>query len=302
MSAAGKHTAADNSGADKPGANKSGANKPGANKPSADLEEGRMPFLSHLVELRDRVRNAAIAFVIGVVGAYFYSVEIYHWLRAPLFSAWRENPARGEPYMVFSSVTEPFWVYMSVSLWAGIFVASPFIFYQLWKFVAPALYKRERRLGVAFGVVSAVFFVGGAMFCYYFVLPALFRFMLGYIDSNQRANLVMTDYMDQTRNTMLAFGGVFELPLVIYVMALVGMVTHRSLWKFNRWFIVVAFIVGAILTPGPDVVSQLFMATPMIVLYNLSILAAWRVTLRREAKAAALEKDGPPEDTDDDDD
>ena len=261
-----------------------------------------MPFMSHLVELRDRVRNAAIAFVIGVVGAYFYSVEIYQWLRAPLFAAWRENPARGEPYMVFSSVTEPFWVYMSVSLWAGIFVASPFIFYQLWKFIAPALYKRERRLGVAFGVVSAVFFVGGAVFCYYFVLPSLFRFMLGYIDSNQRANLVMTEYMDQTRNTMLAFGGVFELPLVIYVMALVGMVTHRSLWKFNRWFIVVAFIIGAILTPGPDVVSQLFMAMPMIVLYNLSILAAWRVTLRREAKAAALAKDGVPEDTDVDDD
>jgi len=269
--------------------------------PEAELEEGRMPFMSHILELRDRVRNASIAFIIGVIGSYFYSKEIYEWLRAPLFTAWREDPARGEPYMVFNSVTEPFWVYMSVALWSGIFVASPFIFYQLWKFIAPALYKRERRMGVAFGVVSAVFFIGGAVFCYYFVLPALFRYMLGYIDSSQRANLQMTAYMDQTRDTMLAFGGIFELPLVIYVLALVGLVTHRSLWRFNRWFIVLAFIIGAILTPGPDVVSQLFMATPMILLYNISILAAWRVTLKREAKAAALAKDTPaPRDEDDD--
>lgn len=270
-------------------------------KPEADLEEGRMPFVSHLMELRDRVRNAAIAFMIGVVGSYFFSKQIYEWLRAPLFSAWREDPARGEPYMVFNSVTEPFWVYMSVSLWSGIFVASPFIFYQLWKFIAPALYKRERRMGIAFGVVSAVFFIGGAVFCYYFVLPALFRYMLGYIDSSQRANLQMTAYMDQTRDTMLAFGGIFELPIVIYVLALVGLVTHRSLWKFNRWFVVLAFIIGAILTPGPDVVSQLFMALPMVLLYNLSILAAWRVTLKREAKAAALAKDTPARRDEDDD-
>jgi len=260
-----------------------------------------MPFVSHLLELRDRVRNASIAFMIGVVGSYFFSKEIYEWLRAPLFSAWREDPARGEPYMVFNSVTEPFWVYMSVSLWSGIFVASPFIFYQLWKFIAPALYKRERRMGIAFGVVSAFFFIGGAVFCYYFVLPALFRYMLGYIDSSQRANLQMTAYMDQTRDTMLAFGGIFELPIVIYVLALIGLVTHRSLWRFNRWFVVLAFIVGAILTPGPDVVSQLFMALPMVLLYNLSILAAWRVTLKREAKAAALAKDTPARRDEDDD-
>jgi sec-independent protein translocase protein TatC len=256
-----------------------------------ELEKGRMPFMSHLIELRDRVRNSAIAFVVGVGISWWFSKQIYEWLRTPLFNVWHEDPARGEPYMVFSSVTEPFWVYMSVALWSGIFVASPFIFYQLWKFIAPGLYKSERRKGIAFATVSAVFFIGGAVFCYYFVLPALFRYMLGFIHIDQRAMLSMTEYMDQTRNTMLAFGGVFELPLVIYVLALVGLVTHRSLWRFNRWFVVVAFIIGAILTPGPDVVSQLFMALPMIVLYNVSILAAWRVTLKREAKAAALAKD-----------
>ena len=99
----------------------------------------------------------------------------------------------------------------------------------------------------------------------------------------------MDTYFDLTRDMMLAFGAIFELPLLIYFLAMVGLVTHRGLWKFSRWFIVLAFIIGAILTPGPDVVSQFMMALPMIVLYNVSILLAWRVTKRREAKAKALE-------------
>jgi sec-independent protein translocase protein TatC len=256
--------------------------------PDTDLESGRMPFMSHLYELRDRMRNSAIAFTIGVIVSWFFAKDIYAWLRQPLFESWRRYPQLGDPYLAAGSVTEPFWVYMSVALWSGIFVSSPFIFYQLWKFIAPGLYKNERRFGVSFALVAAIFFVGGAVFCYYFVLPSLFNFLMGYVDKNLKANFSMTEYMDQTRNTMMAFGAVFELPLFIYVLALLGMVTHRSLWKFNRWFIVIAFVVGAILTPSPDVVSQIFMAAPMIVLYNLSILAAYRVTKRREAAAAKL--------------
>lgn len=256
----------------------------------AEIEKSRMPFLAHLSELRDRVRNSAIAFIVGLIGAWFYAKEIYEWLRIPLFKAWAEDAKRGEPYMVFSSVTEPFWVYMSVAMWAGIFVASPVIFYQLWKFIAPGLLKRERRVGLSFAIVSAFFFIGGALFCYYFVLPSLFRFLLGYMESGTRPMLVMTEYMEQTRNTMLAFGAVFELPIVLFALALVGVVTHRGLLRFNRWFIVIAFVVGAILTPSPDVVSQIFMAAPMIVLYNLSILGAYIVTKRREAKAAAARR------------
>ena len=109
--------------------------------------------------------------------------------------------------------------------------------------------------------------------------------------------IMMQDYLDLTRDMMLAFGAVFELPLLIYFLAMIGLVTHRSLWKFNRWFIVIAFVVGAILTPSPDAVSQIMMATPMVVLYNLSILLAWRVTIKRErkqaAEQAAMEKDRP---------
>jgi sec-independent protein translocase protein TatC len=176
---------------------------------------------------------------------------------------------------------------MSVAMWAGVFVASPFIFHQIWRFIAPGLYKRERRVGVVFAVCSAVMFVGGALFCYYFVLGNLYTFLLGYAGENTQPALFMGEYLDLTRDMMLAFGAVFELPMLIFFLARVGLVTHRGLWKFNRWFIVVAFIVGAILTPSPDVVSQILMATPMIALYNFSIIVAYFVTRGREKRAAA---------------
>ncbi len=252
-----------------------------------DLESGRMPFFSHLRELRDRVRGAAVYFGIAFVGCFYFSKEIYRWLQQPLFIVWSKNLDKlGEPQMVFSSVTEPFWVYMSVSLWGGIFVASPFIFFQLWRFVAPGLYKRERRMGVVFAIFSAVFFISGALFCYEYVLQNLYSFLLGYATKELQPMLVMKDYLDLTRNMMLAFGAVFELPLLIYFLALAGLVTPRGLWKFNRWFVVIAFIIGAILTPSPDVVSQLMMAGPMILLYNASIITAYFVYRGKEKRLA----------------
>ena len=254
--------------------------------PDAELEGGRMPFLSHLGELRDRVRNAAIAFVIAVFVCFYFSDAIFEWLKAPLFEVWRAKGISKEPQLVFLSLTEPFWVNMSISLWAGIFAASPVIFYQLWKFVAPGLYKRERRMGVSFAVFSALFFIAGALFCRYVVIRTIANYMLGFSDATTAPMLAMGQYLDLIRDLMLAFGAVFELPLLIYFLALVGMVTHKSLWKFNRWFIVIAFVVGAILTPTPDVPTQLTMAIPMVLLYNLSIILAWTVS-RKRAKAAA---------------
>jgi sec-independent protein translocase protein TatC len=137
-------------------------------------------------------------------------------------------------------------------------------------------------------VFSAVMFTGGALFCFYLALPNVYDFLLGYADPENKPVLMMQLYLDLTRDMMLAFGAVFELPLLILFLSMVGMVTHRGLWKFNRWFVVIAFVVGAVLTPTPDVVSQVVMAGPMIVLYNLSILLAWAVTARREKADAAL--------------
>jgi sec-independent protein translocase protein TatC len=253
----------------------------------AELEQSRMPFLRHLAELRDRVRNAAISFMVAFVVCWYFASYIFEWLRAPMFDHW-DVKKLGNPTVVYTKLTEPFWVDMSIGMWAGIFVASPFIFYQLWRFIAPGLYKRERKYTVVFAIFSALFFCAGALFCYYFVLGNLYSFLLGYGGEELKPMIAQSDYLDLTRDMMLAFGAVFELPLVIYFLALIGLVTHRGLWKFNRWFIVLAFVIGAVLTPSPDAVSQCMMATPMIVLYNLSIILAWRVTKKREAKQAIL--------------
>ncbi|HEU4728767.1 MAG TPA: twin-arginine translocase subunit TatC [Kofleriaceae bacterium] len=269
----------------------------------AELEGGRMPFLSHLAELRDRVRNAALCFMAAFLICWGFADRIFAWLREPLFDIWAQHSGPGiemlvklhilppgedwgRPRLIYTGLTQPFWVNMSVALWAGIFVASPFIFYQLWRFIAPGLYKRERKITISFATLSAVFFVAGALFCFYFALPALFRYMLHYNSQDLESLPNIQDYLDLTRDSMLAFGAIFEMPLLIYFLAMVGLVTHRGLWKFSRWFVVLAFVIGAVLTPGPDVVSQFLMAMPMIVLYNISILFAWRVTVRRERAEA----------------
>jgi len=272
--------------------------EPAEDTKDAELEGSRMPFLSHLRELRDRVRNAAIFFMLAFGVCFYFAQEIYDWLQVPIERAWATHPGLPPFKMNFATLTEPFWVNMSVALWAGIFVASPAIFHQIWKFIAPGLYKRERRIGISFAIFSALFFVGGALFCYHFVLGNLYDFLLDYASKDTAPTLMLQGYLDLTRDMMLAFGAVFELPLFIYFLSMIGVVTHRGLWKFNRWFVVIAFIVGAILTPSPDVVSQLMMAAPMIVLYNLSILVSWYVTVKREKREAAQREDESKPDDD----
>jgi sec-independent protein translocase protein TatC len=276
----------------------------------ADLDKSRMSFMEHLRELRTRVRNSAIALILGFFVAYTFKGEILYFLVKPLMDA---MVARGaDPELVAQSLyyrdlLEPFWAFISLSLWGGLFIASPLIFYQLWKFISPGLYKRERLLGLAFAVSSAICFIGGALFCYYLVLPSAYEFLLGYATDNigeidhafgldytfdydiaLKYEQSLRTYIDLTRNMMIAFGLIFELPVFIGVLAALGMVTHRSLWKFNRWWVLISFIIGAILTPTPDPLTQTLMAGPMIVLYNLSILIAWVITRRREKKQAAL--------------
>ena len=281
----------------------------------AELEEGRMPFLQHIGELRDRLVKAVLWFAAAFLGCWYFADDLFAWLREPLFDIWMKHTGPnipkdldwGPPRLIYTGLTQPFWVNMSVGLWAGLFVASPFIFYQLWRFIAPGLYKRERRIGVAFAMTSAILFVSGALFCFYLALPRLYNFLLSYNTRDLQSLPNIQEYLDLTRDSMLAFGLVFEMPLLIYFLALVGMVTHRSLLKFSRWFIVLAFVIGAVLTPGPDVVSQFLMALPMIGLYFLSILPAWWVTKRRErTDTEQRARDGAPakpkrKATDDDD-
>jgi sec-independent protein translocase protein TatC len=265
------------------------------------MDDRRMPFTDHLRDLRSCLRNAVVALVVAVVVTFTWSQELYVLLARPLINAWHKA-GLGEPQLKFGSLIEPFWVQFELSLYAGIFLASPVIFYQLWKFIAPGLYEKERRIAIPFALTSALFFVGGALFCYLLVFPKMFGFLLTYATKNAshvsglfgymeadlakplaiEPNLFMQQYLDLTTKMLLGFGLVFELPLVLFTLSYVGLVTHRGLWKFNKYAIILSFVIGAILTPGPDIISQLFMAGAMIALYNLSLLAVFVVTRKRE--------------------
>jgi sec-independent protein translocase protein TatC len=284
------------------------------------MDDRKMAFTEHLRELRTRLRNSILALIIGVGITYFFAQPLFALLCQPFIDAYRDN-GLGQAQLEFASLTEPFWVYFKVSMYAGIFLASPVIFHQLWSFIAPGLYSKEKRIALPFAFFSAFFFTGGALFCYVYVFPVAFKFFLSYSNANisqmqdvlgvhvnvsvadplkVHANIFMEQYLDLSTKMLLGFGLIFEMPLLIFFLSYAGLVTHRSLWKFNKYAIVLSFVIGAILTPGPDVVSQLLMATPMIVLYNLSILIAFVVTRRKE-KAAALLGPTPPDDDDPDD-
>jgi sec-independent protein translocase protein TatC len=280
------------------------------------MDERRMAFTEHLRELRTRLRNSIIALILAIIATYFFAQPLFALLTQPFTTAYR-NAGLGEAQMMFASLTEPFWVYFKVSMYAGLFVASPVIFHQLWAFIAPGLYSREKRIALPFAVFSALFFIGGALFCYVYVFPVAFKFFLSYANENiaimkdlglnvvvgdplkVSPTIFMDQYLDLSTKMLLGFGLIFEMPLLIFFLSYAGLVTHRSLWKFNKYAIVLSFVIGAILTPGPDVVSQLLMATPMVVLYNLSILVAFVVTRRRE-KDAAVATPAPSEDADED--
>jgi sec-independent protein translocase protein TatC len=283
------------------------------------MDDRRLPFMEHLRELRDKVRNSVIALMLCTIIAFIWSQELFVILARPMIVAWH-NAGLGDAEINFGSLTEPFWVYFKVSMYVGVFIASPIIFYQLWQFIAPGLYKKERRVALPFAICSGLCFIGGALFCYFLVFPAAYGFFLHYTSDNLshirsslgfatdladplhvRPTLFMDQYLDLTIKMLLGFGLVFEMPMLIFFLSYVGLVTHRSLWKFNKYAIVLSFIIGAILTPGPDVVSQFLMATPMVVLYNMSILVAYFVTRSKE-KARAAAGDAPPPDDDDDDD
>ena len=265
-------------------------------------DEARMPFVEHLRELRVRLRNSILALIGGFcIALGFLHDHIVAFLVTPCVIAWQRqqpnNEALGDPTFYNIDFIGTFWSFLSLDLFAGAFIASPFIFHQLWQFIAPGLYKHERRYGLAFAFISVFFFVGGAIFCYYMVLPLAFDFFLGYSTDNlatvggQKVALeALPDigpYLSLERRLLFGFGLVFELPLVIFFLSLAGAVTHRGLWRFNRWWIVVSFVLAAILTP-PDIISQVLMAGPLIVLYNLSIIVSWIITVRRERKQAAL--------------
>jgi sec-independent protein translocase protein TatC len=233
----------------------------------------RMPLTAHLDELRTRLIRAIAIVGVGFAAAYWFAEPLVTWLLVPLTALCPE-----EALVIGTGVTDAFFTKLKVAFIAGVFLASPAVFYQAWHFVAPGLYEKERRIALPFSFAASFFFVGGAAFCYYLVFPVAFRFFLEEFRSvGISPQIRVTEYLTFASRMLLAFGVTFELPVVTFFLARVGLVTHHTLIGWTRYAIVTIFVVAAVLTPGPDIASQLLMATPLLVLYGLSIGIAWLV-------------------------
>lgn len=238
--------------------------------PESDV---RMPLTAHLEELRTRLVRALVAVAVGAIACWLVIEHLIAFLLAPLE---RLRPA--ESLVIGTGLTEAFFTKLKVAVIGGIFVAAPVVFYQAWRFVAPGLYDRERRVALPFSLAASFFFVAGAAFCYWLVFPVAFQFFLKeYGTIGVEPALRISEYLTFASRMLLAFGVTFELPVATFFLARVGLVTHRTLIEWWRYAVVGIFVAAAVLTPGPDMASQFLMAAPLLALYLLSIGVAFVV-------------------------
>ncbi len=231
-------------------------------------EQEKIPFTEHLEELRKRLIICFTAVGIGFVLSYGFKEKLFQILTRPLIRVMQTGDK-----LIFTGLPEAFFTYLKVAFLSGIILAAPVIFYQFWMFVAPGLYDKEKRLMAPIVFLSTFFFVGGAFFGYFIVFPYGFKFFLGFASEIIRPLPSMREYLGFASKLLLAFGLVFELPLIITFLARLGIVSVSFLKKNRKYALLLFFVGAAILTP-PDVVTQIMMALPLMVLYEISIIGA----------------------------
>ncbi len=267
-------------------------------KPRADAVEQEESFVSHLVELRDRMIKALLVVLVLFVVCFYFSGEIMRFLSQPLYEA---LPAGTKP--IFTDQAGAFMTLTKVSFLTALLLALPWVLYQAWAFVAPGLYEHEKRFALPLIVSSVFFLVVGIAFAYLFVLPAAYKFFIGFSAQTGAETLQdLQKYWDFTLAIFFGFGLTFEVPVVEMLLVKLGMVTTQQLREARRYVIVGAFIVAAVLTP-PDVLSQFMLAVPLCLLYELGIFLAGFITAHSrapeeppadEAGAASRDSASPP--------
>jgi len=245
-----------------------------------------MSFLEHLEELRRRIIYSIIAVTVGFFLCWGYADRIVGWMQKPIMDALQRN---GMPQtLVYLNPTDPFNLYLKVGALAGLFVASPFVLYQLWLFISPGLYRNEKRYVFPFMVSTVGLFLSGGLFGYKLVYPAALEFLIGYGKQFQPM-ITIHEYTDLFLTVMLGLGVVFELPILVFFLALMGVVSAGWMWRNVRYSILVIFIIAAILTPTTDILNMCIFAAPMIALYLGSIGIAYLVH-PKQRKARATRK------------
>ena len=232
-------------------------------------KEKKMPFTAHLEELRKRLIISVVAIGIGTSIGYGFKEKLFYLLMRPLIHALPPGQK-----IIFTGLPEAFFVYLEVALIAGILVAMPVILYQVWLFVAPGLYVHERKFVAPMVILSTIFFAGGVLFAYFAVFPFAFEYLTSFETDYVRPLPAMREYLNLSSALLLAFGLIFELPLVITMLARVGVITVPFLKKNRKYAFLLAFVASAILTPTPDIFNQCLMAFPIVILYEISIFGA----------------------------
>ena len=240
------------------------------------------PLMSHLVELRKRLITSAIGVGVCFAVTYAFSEKLFEILALPL----KANLPEGDR-LIYTNLPEMFFVYIKTGLVAAVLLAAPFIFYQAWMFVAPGLYRKEKRYLLPFVFFSTLLFIGGALFGYFIVFPFGFRFFLGFSNEYIQALPSVKQYFSLSIKLLLGFGIIFELPVVAFFLSRMGILTADLMRRQRKYAILLIFIVAAVLTP-PDVITQLMMAGPLVVLYELSVII---VKVTGKKKAASEEAD-----------
>ncbi len=234
----------------------------------------RMGLLDHLDELRKRLVKALIWFTAAFLACYAFSEQIYAFLAQPIYR-FLPPAADGTPTkLVFLGITDPFILYIKVAALAGIFLASPLILYQVWAFVAPGLYRREKRVAVPFIFFGSLLFFGGGAFGYYIAFPFAVEFLLG-VGEQFQPTITVTSYLSFLMTVILGLGVMFEMPTIIFLLSRIGVVTPRFLLRHFRWAVLIIFLVAAIITPTPDVVNLCIFAVPTLGLYLVGVGVAW---------------------------
>jgi len=248
------------------------------------IEDEKQPFLSHLEELRKRLIACAIAAGIGFILSYIFAEHLFQILMSPLKAQLPEGDK-----LIYTNLPEMFLTYLKSALVSGILVSSPYIFYQLWMFIAPGLYQRERKYVIPFVIFSTILFVGGALFGYFVVFPFGFKFFLGFSNESIQALPSVKQYFSFSIKLLFAFGVVFELPVVVFFLTKIGVVTPSLMKRKRKYAILLTFVMAAILTP-PDVITQCMMAGPLIVLYEISIMISKMAGGKKVSDEEAVEE------------
>jgi sec-independent protein translocase protein TatC len=232
-------------------------------------EEHKMSLTEHLVELRKRLTRSLIALGVGFCVCYYFKDFIFEIITRPLTKVLPKSS-----YLIYTGLTEAFFTYMKVAFFAALIITSPFILYQTWKFISPGLFPKEKKYVAPFVFFSTLLFVSGVVFGYFIVLPTAFEFFVSFNNEYLRAMLSFQDYLSLFVTFLLGFGVSFELPVFIFFLTKLRIVNAKMLSKQRRYAILVIFVVAAVLTPSPDALSQILMAIPLMILYEISIFVS----------------------------